>query len=109
MLAKRRIYIIISILALVGCAAFATVALLPHDKLPPQDTPPSPPPNSIFYQILDIEDEQTLMYVPVAVKVGDELITDTNKRYQVVKVEENRAYARFIETVNLEKYVPKLK
>ncbi|SMC43961.1 hypothetical protein SAMN04488500_10331 [Sporomusa malonica] len=39
------------------------------------------------------------MQISVPPTVGDELVTDTNKRYTVVKVEENRAYARFVEVI----------
>ncbi|HOQ24853.1 MAG TPA: hypothetical protein PLI94_08420 [Bacillota bacterium] len=33
---------------------------------------------------------------------GDELITEDNKRYVVVKVTGNTAYARYMETVTIE-------
>ncbi len=44
------------------------------------------------------------MYVPVVVSIGDELVSDQNKRYKIVKIEENQAYARFVEDLNLELY-----
>ncbi len=50
-----------------------------------------------------------LMEVPITVYVGDELLTEENQIYKVVRVEENRAYARFVEKVNLEKYKEQLK
>jgi len=44
------------------------------------------------------------MYVPLVVSVGDELISEDNRYYRIVRIEENRAYARFVRDVNLEKY-----
>ena len=40
----------------------------------------------------------TISSVPVF--IGDELITDENKRYVVVKIEGNVAYARYVETIS---------
>jgi len=57
-----------------------------------------------YYIIYDETDGRSLMYVPLVVNVGDEVLTEENKRYKVVKIEENRAFARFVEDVSLEKY-----
>jgi len=105
---KRRLYIIISIVLMSGITIFGLVRLLPSDMLQIQQKPEQGPQKRYpYYQIIAAEDQRTLMYVPVVVTVGDELITEDNKRYQVVRIEENRAYARFVENVPLKKYVPK--
>ncbi|MBP2652350.1 MAG: hypothetical protein H6Q74_3175 [Firmicutes bacterium] len=74
--------------------SFFSKPLKPDVNLPPYD----------YYEIVDEATNQSLMHVPVIVNVGDEVITEDNKRYQVVKIEQNRAYARFVEYINLEKY-----
>jgi hypothetical protein len=56
-----------------------------------------------YYLIIDEQDGHTIMYVPLVVSVGDELISEDNKYYQIVRIEENRAYARFVKNVDLEK------
>jgi hypothetical protein len=57
-----------------------------------------------YYQVIDEQTCQPLMHVPLIVNIGDEVITEDNKRYRVVRVEENRAYARFVEYISLEKF-----
>ncbi len=53
-----------------------------------------------YYVILDEATGVTLMYVSVVtVNPGDEMITGENKRYVIMRVEENRAYARYVEDV----------
>lgn len=56
------------------------------------------------YIVLDEDTNEVLMYVPLVVSVGDEVISEKNKRYKIIKVEENHAYARFVEDLNLELY-----
>lgn len=58
----------------------------------------------VHYTIFEEETGEILMYVPLVVNVGDELISENNKRYKIVKVEENQAYARFVENLHLEQY-----
>ncbi len=42
------------------------------------------------------------MYVSVVtVSPGDEMITEENKRYVITRVEENRAYARYVEDIEI--------
>ena len=60
-----------------------------------------------YYYIYAEEDGRELMRVPIAVSVDDELITEDNKRYRIVRVEENRSIARFIENINIERYKTK--
>lgn len=105
MAVKRRLIIAVVALAVGGVAAFGLLHLLPLSFLPIQQKPEQAPQKvHDYYIIVDIEDERTLMYVPLTVSVGDELITEENKRYRVERVEENRAYARFVENVDLQKY-----
>ncbi|HBS59333.1 MAG TPA: stage II sporulation protein P [Firmicutes bacterium] len=60
-----------------------------------------------YYYIYAEEDGRELMRVPIAVSIDDELITEDNKRYRIVRVEENRGIARFVENVNIEQYKTK--
>jgi len=54
-----------------------------------------------YYRIVDEKTNQLLMTISSApVTKGDELITGDNKRYVIVKVEKNVAYARYVETVD---------
>lgn len=53
-----------------------------------------------YYVIIDEATGVELMYVPLVVSSGDEVITENDKRYTVVRIEENRAYARFVEDVS---------
>ena len=55
-----------------------------------------------YYIIYDEKSGQDLMYVPLVVSVGDEVLTEDDKLYRIVKVEENRAYARFVEDMSNE-------
>ncbi|HOP74985.1 MAG TPA: hypothetical protein PLC07_08005 [Bacillota bacterium] len=56
-----------------------------------------------YYRIVDEKTEKLLMTISSSpVTKGDELITEDNKRYVVVKVEKNVAYARYVETVKFE-------
>ena len=59
-----------------------------------------------YYYIYAEEDGRELMRVPVAISIDDELITEDNKRYRIIKVEDNKGVARYVEEVDLEKYKP---
>lgn len=56
---------------------------------------------STYYTINDENSAVELMRVPVTVEPGDEVLSADNKLYQVVRVEGNQAYARFIKQVKL--------
>lgn len=66
------------------------------------------PPQKIYdyYLIIDEKSGEVLMYVPLVVSPGDEVITEKNQRFRVVKVVENQAFARFVEDVKLKKVQP---
>lgn len=107
---KRRLWLVAASLAVGLLLLFATAYLLPLNLLSVQQKPEQVSQKVYDYYI--IYDEKTgvdLMYVPLVVSVGDELITEDDKRYTIVKVEENRAYARYVEDIVLEEYKNKLK
>lgn len=103
MIFKRR-YLLLFIGILLGIfGSFGMLHILPLSLFPVQQKP-TPQPQKIYdyYIIVDEIDEHSLMYVPLVVNVGDEVITEENKRYKVVKIDQNRALARFVENVSLE-------
>jgi len=108
MIHKHRFTVLAGIVIFLGLLIFSFLHLLPlnifsiHQK-------PEPAPQKVYdyYFILDETDGHSLMYVPLVVSVGDEILTEENKLYQVVKIEENRAYARFVKDINLDKYKKK--
>lgn len=102
---KRRLFLIAAALLVGGIAAYLLLNFLPAGILPGQQKPEQAP-QKVYdhYTVLEEETNRTLMYVPLVVSVGDELITEENKRYRVVRIEENRAYARFVEDVDIQKY-----
>lgn len=95
---------IFSILAIL-LASYIYIFFIPlFAPQPKPETPPQILPRYDRYMILDETDGRYLMDVPVIVHIGDEVLTEENHIYKVIRLEENRAYARFIEKVNLEKY-----
>lgn len=89
---------VLTVAALIAAALYYA----PFALFSAQPKPEQPPPKPYDYYIVVEEDtKEILMYVPLVVHVGDELISDQNKRYRIVRVEENQAYARFVETVNI--------
>ena len=48
-----------------------------------------------YYQIVDAATGKTLTFVSVPVTKGDEYVTADNRRYVVVRIRENKAYARY--------------
>lgn len=107
---KRRKLLVISMVILSVIVALGFLDWRAANRLPSEQKPelPSAYPYE-YYVIMDAENEEILMYVPIKVNVGDEMVSDKNKRYQVVRIEENRAYARFVENVDIEQYYPKPK
>lgn len=49
-----------------------------------------------YYFIYEEKSGRHLMTVSVVVTVGDELITEEDQLYRVVRMEENKAYARYV-------------
>lgn len=105
MILKHRLLLLTGVILVCSLLIFSFLHLLPLNILSIQQKP-EPQPQKVYdyYLILDESDGHSLMYVPLVVNIGDEILTEENKLYKVVKVEENRAYARFVEDINLEKY-----
>ena len=101
---KRRLIIITALLAMSGIVAFSLFYALPFDFFHPLQKPEQTTPIYDYYIIISEEDNSHLMYVPLTVHIGDEVLSEDNKIYKVVRIEENRAYARFVKNVNLEKF-----
>ncbi|SFM20926.1 stage II sporulation protein P [Pelosinus propionicus] len=108
MIHKRRFAVLIGIVLFSSLLILSFLHLLPLNLFSIQQKP-EPVPQQIYdyYFILDEADGHSLMYVPLVVSVGDEILTEENKLYEVVKIEENRAYARFVRDINLDKYKKK--
>ncbi|MDT8902735.1 stage II sporulation protein P [Anaeroselena agilis] len=104
MVAKKRLFVLVAALLVGGIALYLLINTLPL-SLPPGQQKPGETPQKVYdhYVILEAGTDRMLMYVPLVVSVGDELITEENKRYQIVRIEENRAYARFVEYVGIPK------
>lgn len=110
MAVKRRMWLIVGSIAAGLLLLLALSYLVPLNFLSVQPKPEQQPQKVYdYYIILDEISGVDLMYVPLVVSVGDEVITEENKRYTIIKVEENRAYARFVEDINLNEYKQKLK
>ncbi|MPN62823.1 hypothetical protein SDC9_210576 [bioreactor metagenome] len=106
MVLKRRTLLITGIITL--CAVIVALGflhLLPLNIFSIQQKPEQAPQKVYdYYLIIDEQSDQTIMYVPLVVSIGDEVISDENKYYEIVRIEENRAYARFIKLIELDKY-----
>lgn len=60
--------------------------------------------NGNYFNIVD--ETGNVVYVTAwEMQTGDECLTETNKRYQIVRIEGNTAYAKFIGEVNLSQYL----
>ena len=104
-MSRKSITKLASILALAAIVTIGVVYYVPLTMFSVQQKPEQAPQKVYDYYIVVEEDtKEVLMYVPLVVSVGDELVSDQNKRYKIVKVEENQAYARFVEDLNLELY-----
>ncbi|MDD4600905.1 hypothetical protein SDC9_13969 [bioreactor metagenome] len=106
MVLKRRTLLITGLITL--CTVLAILGflhMLPLNIFSIQQKPEQAPQKVYdYYLIIDEQNNQTIMYVPLVVSIGDEVLSDDNKYYQIVRIEENRAYARFIKNINLDKY-----
>lgn len=106
MVLKRRTLLITGVLT--TCAvviALGFLHLLPMNIFSIQQKPEQAPQKVYdYYLIIDEQNGQTIMYVPLVVSIGDEVISEDNKYYEIVRIEENRAYARFVKNIDLEQY-----
>lgn len=84
------------------CFSLSVLTLLTQDD--PRTMPPILQPSAhAYYRIKDESNSQELMRVSVNVYPGDELLTQDNKLYRIVRIDEqNRyAFARFIKRLPL--------
>ncbi len=49
-----------------------------------------------YYFIYEEKSGHHLMTVSIVVTMGDELISEDNKLYRIVRIDENKAYARYV-------------
>ena len=102
---KQSLTKLASILAVVILIGVGIVYYTPFPWLSVQQKPEQSPPKVYdYYVVVEETTNEVLMYVPIVINVGDELVSEQNKRYKIVKVEENYGYARFVEDLNLELY-----
>lgn len=93
---KTAVFFLLGIILIGGYFFFHYAPLAIHAK--PEAAPQK---TYNYYIIVDKETDMLLMYVPVTVRDGDELISEDNKRYVVVEVIDDVAYARFVENILL--------
>lgn len=107
MLTKRRLGLLAGILLLITLSTIAFIYLMPLNSLQVQQKPEQGPQKVYdYYLIIDEATGTTLMYVPLVVAIDDEVLSEDNKLYRVVKIEENRAYARYVKDMNLDQDKP---
>ena len=102
---RQKLFKLASIFAVVALIGAAIAYHIPFPWLSVQQKPEQLPSKVYdYYVVVEESTNEVLMYVPIVVNVGDELVSEQNKRYKIVKVEENYGYARFVEDLNLELY-----
>jgi hypothetical protein len=101
---KRRFFFIAGALLLVTVIAISSLHLLPLQNFLLIQQKPEQAPQKVYdyYIIIDEQTGNHLMAVPLVVGIGDEVLSEDNKLYRVVRVEENQAYARFVRDVILD-------
>lgn len=93
MTTKKRITLLLAAGITLAVIAGVWLFLLPLNLLP-QLQKPAQQPVYDYYEIVDEAGGESLMTIPIVVNVGDELLTEDNRRFRIVKVVENKAYAR---------------
>jgi hypothetical protein len=103
MTVKHRLLLIGSLIALCGILLCSFIFPEPPNFFPLQQKPEETTQRIYdYYIILDEQDGHTLMYIPLIAHIGDEVLSEENKLYVITRVEENRAYARFVRDVKLQ-------
>lgn len=95
MMIRSRTKLIMGILVIVSVVVIAAQYLFPVFTRPPQAKPELIIENKVYeyYILIDQETGEVLGHVSsLEVTTGDEYISENNKRYVVIRVEENRAY-----------------
>ena len=101
---KLLLYLCLGFLVFFGGAVlFYAASPWPLLRIQPK---PLQPPQKVYdyYLIIHEQTGETLMYVPLVVAVGDEVITEQNQRFRIIRLEANRAIARYIENIDMSKY-----
>lgn len=99
---RRRAWLIAGSVAAGLLLTIALTHLIPLNYLSVQQKPEQRPQQlHDYYIIMDEKTGAELMYVPLVVSIGDEVITEDNKRYTIVTIKQNRAYARYVEMVDI--------
>lgn len=62
---------------------------------------PVPEKRYSYYIITDEDGTTELMKIPILVHIGDEVLSTDNKLYEVTRIEENHAYAKFVRQIKL--------
>ncbi|MEG6587024.1 stage II sporulation protein P [Dendrosporobacter sp. 1207_IL3150] len=101
---NRRFLLIAGAVILIGVMTFSSLHLLPLQNFLSIQQKPEQAPQKVYdyYIIIDEQSGAELMYVPLVVSIGDEVLSEDNKLYEVVRVEENQAYARFKKDIKLD-------
>ena len=97
---KRRLAIGMGLFAIFAIGSYFLLAFLPFHILSVQHKPEQRPQKVYdYYIVLDEQTGHTLMYVPLVVSIGDDVISPDRERFRIVRIRENKAYARFLEKV----------
>lgn len=84
------LWLIVFIIAVYGLTRF-----LPGIWSGSKTNPVRPLEQHQYFQIIDQDTGKTLTYVSVTVSKGDEYITGDDRRYVIVRLSGNKAYARY--------------
>lgn len=102
MTGRKRQLLIGSVLALFFIVLSSFSPAVTHYLFPVQQKPEKSSQQVYdYYLIIDEADGHTIMYVPLIAHIGDEVLSEENKLYIIVRIEENRAYARFKKSIQL--------
>lgn len=99
---KKRLILLCGLVVLCSILLSSFLSAWPHYLFPVQQKPEQSSQRVYdYYLIVDEEDGHTLMYVPLITHIGDEVLSEENKLYVITRIDENRAYARFVKNVKL--------
>ncbi|MCE5285101.1 MAG: stage II sporulation protein P [Pelosinus sp.] len=102
MTSSKRLVLIGCLIVLCGILLTSFIPSWPQYLFPLQPKPEKSTQRVYdYYLIVDELDGHTIMYVPLIAQIGDEVLSEENKLYVVVRIEENRAYARFVKNIQL--------
>ncbi|EGO62877.1 hypothetical protein [Acetonema longum] len=94
-------------LAIVSLGLYALLVYLPFNIMSVQQRPEQrAQPVYDYYVVTEEKTGVVLMYVPLVLSIGDDVIGEDNCRYRVVRITGNQAYARFLEKLGLHDVAP---